>query len=154
MAPDERVDDTKSGVSRRRFLAWAGSVSIVSTIAMVAAPVLAFLVPPRTAGTAAGGRVLAGTLDDVALGQGTVVAMGSAPTIVINTDQGVRAFSAICTHLGCVVAWDGSNGTIVCPCHDGRFSPASGAVLSGPPPAPLAAVTTVVEDGEIFLVPS
>jgi Rieske Fe-S protein len=41
---------------------------------------------------------------------------------------------------------------IVCPCHDGRFSPASGAVISGPPPAPLASLQTSVEDGEIFIV--
>lgn len=140
-------------LSRRRFVAWVGSFSIVSTLAMVATPVLAFLVPPRTTGGAAGGRVPAGTVDDLPLGSGTVVAMGSTPAIVLNTEQGVRAFNAICPHLGCIVAWDASNGTIVCPCHDGRFSAANGSVLSGPPPGPLAAVTVAVEEGRIFLVP-
>jgi Rieske Fe-S protein len=48
--------------------------------------------------------------------------------------------------------FDDMNGTIVCPCHDGRFSPESGAVVSGPPPAALAPVTVSVEGDEIYLV--
>ena len=62
------------------------------------------------------------------------------------------AYSALCTHLGCIVMFDGANGTIVCPCHDGRFSPASGAVISGPPPAALQPVTVSVEGDQIYLV--
>jgi cytochrome b6-f complex iron-sulfur subunit len=141
-------------VGRRRFLRWLLSFSVVSTAAMVVTPVLGFLVPPRSQTTAGGGKVPVAKLADLPIGQGKVVALGSKPALVVNTDQGVKAYSAICTHLGCIVAWDAGNGTIVCPCHDGRFSPASGAVISGPPPAPLAALTTTIEDEEIFLVPS
>ena len=65
---------------------------------------------------------------------------------------GVKAFSAICTHLGCIVLWDEAASNIVCPCHDGRFNPATGAVMSGPPPAPLPQLTTVVEGNDIFIV--
>ena len=61
-------------------------------------------------------------------------------------DQGLRAYSAICTHLGCVVAYNDLAGVIQCPCHDGRFNPVSGAVVSGPPPAPLSPITVSVED--------
>jgi cytochrome b6-f complex iron-sulfur subunit len=141
-------------VGRRRFLRWLLSFSVVSTAAMVVTPVLGFLVPPRTQTTAGGGKVLVAKLADLPIGQGKVVALGSKPALVVNTDQGVKAYSAICTHLGCIVAWDAGNGTIVCPCHDGRFSPANGAVISGPPPAPLTPLTTTIEKEEIFLVPS
>ena len=72
---------------------------------IVAAPSSAFLVPPKTergAGRAA--RSSSGRPADIPPGTGKVVAMGSKPAIVVNTDQGVKAYSAICTHLGCIVA--------------------------------------------------
>jgi cytochrome b6-f complex iron-sulfur subunit len=141
-----------TSVDRRRFLRWLMSFSVVSTLAMVATPVLGFLVPPKTASTAAGGKVLAGTVTDIPVGKGKVVALAGKPVIVINTDQGVRAYSAICTHLGCIVAWNESARAIVCPCHDGRFNASTGAVISGPPPAPLAPVNATVEEDKIFLV--
>lgn len=147
---DESARETVVG--RRTFLRWLTSFSIVSTVAMVASPVFAFLVPPRTAGGGGGGKVLAGTVADIPIGQGKVVAMGSAPAIVVNTEQGVKAYSAICTHLGCIVGWDKPKGLIVCPCHDGRFSPANGGVVSGPPPSGLPPITALVEGDEIFLV--
>ncbi len=151
MGPDTQPG-AKPAIPRRRFLRWLLGFSVVSTLAMVAAPVVAFLVPPKSSAPGSGGKVLAGTLADIPLGQGKVVPMGSKPTIVVNTAQGVVAYSAICTHLGCIVTFDGSNNTIVCPCHDGRFSPASGAVISGPPPAALQPVTVSVEGDQIYLV--
>ena len=139
-------------IPRRRFLRWLLGFSVVSTLAMVAAPVTAFLVPPKSSAAGSGGKVLAGTVSDIPLGKGTVVAMGSKPAIVVNTAQGIHAYSAICTHLGCIVAFDDLSSTIACPCHDGRFSPATGAVVSGPPPSPLPTIEVSVEGDQIFLV--
>jgi ubiquinol-cytochrome c reductase iron-sulfur subunit len=65
--------------------------------------------------------------------------------------DGHIAYSAICTHLGCVVAWNDMLGVIQCPCHDGRFNPLSGTVISGPPPAPLPSLTVKVEGDQIYL---
>jgi Rieske Fe-S protein len=42
-------------------------------------------------------------------------------------------------------------GAIQCPCHDGRFDPSTGAVISGPPPAPLPPIPVTVEGDQIFL---
>jgi cytochrome b6-f complex iron-sulfur subunit len=152
MAPDE-APTAAPAVPRRRFLRWLLGYAAFSSLAMIAAPVVSFLVPPKSSGGGSGGKVLAGTVADIPLGQGKVVAMGSKPAIVVNTAQGVEAYSAICTHLGCIVLFDDTNGTILCPCHDGRFSPTSGAVLSGPPPAPLPRLTVSVEGEDIYLVP-
>jgi cytochrome b6-f complex iron-sulfur subunit len=137
--------------SRRRFLRWLGGLAVVSTAAMIVTPVVGFLVPTRGGRAAGGGKTLVGTTADLPPGGGKVVALGSKPAIVVNTAQGVRAYSAICTHLGCVVAWNDMIGAIQCPCHDGRFNPASGAVISGPPPAPLPPITVTVEGDQIFL---
>jgi cytochrome b6-f complex iron-sulfur subunit len=152
MALEVEVETTHSRLDRRTLLRGILGFSIISTLAMVVAPILGFLVPPKSADAGAGGRVSAGKLADLPPGEGKVVAMGSKPAIVVDGPQGVTAFSAICTHLGCIVAWDATARTIHCPCHDGQFNPANGAVISGPPPAPLPAITTAVENGEIFLV--
>ncbi len=151
MALDAQVEGP-SRFDRRTMLRAILGFSVVSTLAMVLAPIVGFLVPPKSADTASGGRIDVGKLADIPPGEGKVVAMGSKPAIVVNGEKGVTAFSAICTHLGCIVAWDSTAKTIHCPCHDGQFNPTNGAVISGPPPAPLPAITAAVENGEIFLV--
>jgi len=141
-------------VSRRRFLGWLLGLSVVSSFLMIVTPVLGFLVPPKTKGGGGGDKVLAGKTADIPPGEGKVVAMGSRPVIVVNGTGGPTAFSAICTHLGCIVTWNSVAKQITCPCHDGVFNPATGAVISGPPPAPLPPVRVTVEGDQIFLLPS
>jgi cytochrome b6-f complex iron-sulfur subunit len=141
-------------ISRRRLMRNVLVVAIVSTAAMVVTPIVGFLVPPKTQGAASGGKILVGTTTDIPPGSGKVVAMGNKPVIVVNGQPQPTAFSAICTHLGCIVAWNESEKVIHCPCHDGKFNPNSGAVVSGPPPAPLPAVQVTVEKDQIFLVAS
>ena len=60
-----------------------------------------------------------------------------------------RAFSAICTHEGCIVS-SVSSGTINCPCHGSKFSIKDGAVVKGPATTPLAAIAIKVEGTSIF----
>ena len=43
----------------------------------------------------------------------------------------VHGCSAVCTHLGCDVAWNTAEQTWDCPCHGSRFSP-DGTVINGP----------------------
>ena len=139
-------------IGRRRFIRAVLGFSFLSIAAMVVTPIVGFLIPPKTESAGAGGRILAGTTTDIPAGTGKVVAMGSSPVIVISAESGVKAYSAVCTHLGCIVGYDTTAKVIICPCHDGRFNPSSGAVVSGPPPAPLKAITVAVEQGQIFLV--
>ena len=146
------VDPAGRPMGRRRFVRMLLGFSVLSTLAMVVTPIIGFLIPPRTEGAGAGGRTLAATTDDLPVGRAKVVAMGSSPVIVVNTAAGVRAYSAVCTHLGCIVLDELNAGQIVCPCHDARFSPASGAVISGPAPQPLPPVAVAVERNQIFLV--
>jgi Rieske Fe-S protein len=139
-------------MGRRRFMRLLLGFSLVSTVTMIVTPIIGFLIPKKAEGGSGGGRVLAAKLADLPGGSGKVVAMGSSPVVVVNTEAGVRAFSAVCTHLGCIVEFDSTTRHIVCPCHDGHFSPSSGAVISGPPPQPLKPVTVAVEGDQVFLV--
>ena len=71
--------------------------------------------------------------------------------IVITQPQSgsFRAFTAICTHQGCIVS-SVSNGTINCPCHGSKYSIKDGSVVHGPAPSPLAAIAIKVEGTSIF----
>ena len=43
----------------------------------------------------------------------------------------LHTYSAVCTHLGCIVTWNNLEKSFDCPCHGSRFSPA-GNVINGP----------------------
>jgi Rieske Fe-S protein len=73
-----------------------------------------------------------GSLEALAPGEGTVVRRGARLVAVSRGDDGdLHAVSAVCTHLGCIVAWNPAERSWDCPCHGSRFT-ASGAVIQGP----------------------
>ena len=59
-----------------------------------------------------------------------------------------KAFTAVCTHQGCIVNQI-SSGTIDCPCHGSKFSIKDGSVVNGPATSPLAAIPIKVEGTSI-----
>jgi cytochrome b6-f complex iron-sulfur subunit len=113
-------------------------------------PVFAYLWPPKKGGGAAEARVAVASTADLPVGKGQVFSVNNKPVIVINTSDGYKALSAVCTHLGCVVFWNEQRGVIACPCHEAYFS-TNGAVISGPPPAPLDAFRVQVDGDQIFV---
>ena len=73
------------------------------------------------------------------------VASNGAPAILFRTKTGVFAYSAICTHQGCTVAYSASSKTMKCPCHQAEFDPnKSGQVVNGPAVNPLGKVKVAV----------
>ncbi len=105
---------------------------------------------PATGGTAtsAGGSGALATTSEIPDGGGKII---DGVNIVITQPQSglFRAFSAICTHQGCIVN-NVSNGTINCPCHGSKYSIKDGSVVNGPAPSPLAAIAIKVEGTSIF----
>jgi Rieske Fe-S protein len=73
-------------------------------------------------------------------GQPILISRPTAGTIV--------AFSAICTHQGCTVAPAGNR--FVCPCHGSVYNAATGAVITGPAPAPLPSVAVHVSGADVI----
>lgn len=94
-----------------------------------------------------GGAALAAT-SAVPVGGGMVLA---AQKIVLTqpTAGTFKAFTAICTHQGCVVGTV-QNGLIVCPCHGSAFHAADGSVANGPASQALAPVAIKVANGQIM----
>jgi glycine/D-amino acid oxidase-like deaminating enzyme/nitrite reductase/ring-hydroxylating ferredoxin subunit len=80
------------------------------------------------------------SLRAVKRGQGKIVERKGAKVAAYRDPAGaITLRSAICTHMGCTVAWNTAERTWDCPCHGSRFTP-TGAVISGPAEAPLPAV--------------
>jgi cytochrome b6-f complex iron-sulfur subunit len=74
---------------------------------------------------------------------------GSPAVLVHLKDGKFAAYSAVCTHQGCTVAYQ--NGQLFCPCHGSVFDPSrGGAVLSGPAPSPLPRIPVKVQRGSVY----
>jgi glycine/D-amino acid oxidase-like deaminating enzyme/nitrite reductase/ring-hydroxylating ferredoxin subunit len=70
-------------------------------------------------------------------GEGTIVRVGARHYAVSRTDEGeLLVLSARCTHLGCLVGWNGADRAWECPCHGSRFT-ADGTLVQGPATADL-----------------
>ena len=96
--------------------------------------------------TPSGGTALA-SVSDVPVGGCFVVA--SAKVVVTQPTEGdFKAFSAVCTHQGCLVE-SSTDGEIPCPCHLSHFSLEDGSPVSGPASAPLAPVQITVDGDSI-----
>jgi glycine/D-amino acid oxidase-like deaminating enzyme/nitrite reductase/ring-hydroxylating ferredoxin subunit len=70
--------------------------------------------------------------DEIARGKGAVLRRGLTKVAVYGDEQGVfHEQSAVCPHLGCIVAWNDAEKTWDCPCHGSRFG-STGRVINGP----------------------
>lgn len=77
-----------------------------------------------------GGEVM--TADEIAPGEGAVLQEGVSKVAAYRDEAGaLHKHSAVCTHMGCIVAWNSAEKSWDCPCHGSRFD-ADGRVINGP----------------------
>jgi cytochrome b6-f complex iron-sulfur subunit len=136
-------------VSRRDFIDMFIKGGLLVTLAGMVLPALNYVWPVTRRGPA-GGLQEVGKLDDIPVGGAQKITLAGSALILLRTPNEVKAFSAVCTHLGCLVDWDGRKREIMCPCHAGTFD-INGRVVSGPPPKPLPEHAVKVIDGKIFV---
>jgi Rieske Fe-S protein len=84
---------------------------------------------------------------EIPVGSGKIF---NAEKVVVTqpTEGDFKAFSAVCTHQGCIVA-DIKGADIDCTCHGSKFSIKDGSVVNGPATKPLETLTATVKSGEI-----
>jgi Rieske Fe-S protein len=98
---------------------------------------------------AAGGGTALGSTSEVPVGGGKIFT--SEKVVVTQPTAGeFKGFSAVCTHLGCIVD-QVADGTIDCPCHGSKYSIKDASVVAGPAPKPLPAKKIDVAGGKISL---
>jgi cytochrome b6-f complex iron-sulfur subunit len=98
---------------------------------------------------APGGQAIAKT-SEVAPGSAVKFKDSGKPAVLVHLENGdFAAYSAVCTHQGCTVAY--KNGQLACPCHGSVFDPANGAqVVNGPAQRPLPEIPVEVRGGEVL----
>ena len=135
-----------SNSRRRSFLgACLGGLGVIAAAA-VSWPLFRYL-SPRT-GSESFGKVVIPE-KDVPEGEAKFFEFaGSSAVLVRKRGGGLVAFSAVCTHLGCIVQWEKDKQDFLCPCHAGHYS-ADGVVTAGPPPKPLKKLPFAVAGGNI-----
>ncbi|CAN5840855.1 hypothetical protein BH23ACT11_BH23ACT11_13270 [soil metagenome] len=78
---------------------------------------------------------------------------GATPAILVHLEDGSwMAYSAVCTHAGCEVAYQLESQTLGCPCHGSMFDPADGgSVVQGPAEQPLQEIQVEASGGNVLL---
>lgn len=95
-------------------------------------------------------RPIAFPLAELPVGGTKPIVFGATPALVIRTPEGIRCFSLVCTHLGCIVQWQDAKKGFYCPCHDGHFDQ-FGEVVSGPPPLALEQIPVKVAGEQVIV---
>ena len=133
---------------RRKVLRCALRAGLATWAAGLAAPAAVYLWPVKSEGPG-NDTARAGPARALPVGKSTLVKIAGSPVLIVRTGEAeYRAFSAICTHLGCLVDWRKDQKDLFCPCHGGRFD-LEGKVIGGPPPRPLPNYPVAVKDGEL-----
>ncbi|HEX8034181.1 MAG TPA: Rieske (2Fe-2S) protein [Ktedonobacterales bacterium] len=91
-------------------------------------------------------------VEEVPLGGVRRFATDSIAGFVRHTTEGFSALSGVCTHMGCLLQWNGGARTYDCPCHGGRFTEDGTSAASSPVVyRPLPTVATKVEGGHVWV---
>ena len=146
--------------SRRRFLSRVSLALSATAGAVVAVPIVAYLLSPLISPSRPE-WIDVGPLDAFKVG-GTQKVDFDDPSPLPWAGQTARtslwlrrnaatefvAFAVNCTHLGCPVNWRPDANIFLCPCHGGVYY-ADGTVAGGPPPRPLPRYAVRVQNGGV-----
>ena len=150
--PAAREQGLKSA-GRRRFLDFLLGTGAFATLGAVFYPVFKFMTPPQVI-EAAQNSVVAAKVTELAANTGKIFKFGSKPGIIVKTASGeLRAFSAVCTHLECIVQYSPEKKQIWCACHNGQYN-LEGQNVGGPPPRPLEEYAVNIRGEDIVVTRS
>ncbi len=153
----------RAGVSRRGVI-WGGlgaAAAALTGAAVTAALEQGMGRAPTTQNTpptgalvpdGVGNWVAIAALDAVPLGAVKRFEAGAVIGFLRHDASGFVALSGVCTHMACLLQWNGSDQTFDCPCHGGRFL-ANGDAAPGGRYAysPLPAIRTKVEAEQVWV---
>lgn len=142
-------------IRRRTIL--TSSLAATSTIALAAcageSPAVQTSPPAASVEQApeTSGEVFLASVSEIPVGTGKKIMLDESLTILVThpkQDQ-FRAFSATCSHAGCIVSGV-LEGQIACGCHGARFNSDSGEPEQGPAKSPLGKITLEVRGSELY----
>ena len=136
-------------LSRRAAI---GSMAAAGTLALAACSVEAKTPSAATSAPPVIGEVLLGLASEVPLGGGMKFKVDSTLTVLVTQTKAgnYKAFSATCTHAGCIVSGV-ENNEIACGCHGAKFDPESGMAIAGPAKSALGKISLEIRGDEIWV---
>jgi Rieske Fe-S protein len=146
-------DETSLAVDhgRRNLLNWFLSTTAGAFLVSVIYPLSRYLIPPEVEESTASTVTLAIKPNDVNANSGQIFRFGSQAGILIKDSNGeLKAFSAVCTHLACIVQYRSDISHVWCACHNGHFD-LNGRNVEGPPPKPLEQFVVNVRADQIVV---
>jgi Rieske Fe-S protein len=136
---------------RRNLLNWFLSTTAGAFLVSVTYPLSRYLIPPEVEESTAHTVTLALKPAEVKPNSGQIFRFGSQAGILVKDGNGeLKAFSAVCTHLACIVQFRSDINHIWCACHNGHFD-LNGRNVEGPPPKPLEQFVVNVRADQIVV---
>lgn len=149
-------------INRRSFFGALLAIGSVGMSAILAVPVLRYVLYPLYAKSSKSRWSEVGKLEDFSIGSSPVRKtitfaqldgwrdVVSAQSVYVNrlADNQFEVFSAICPHLGCSVSWQQNANDFICPCHGSVFKP-DGGLVKGPSPRGMDKLRTRIQDGKL-----
>ncbi|HEY6192055.1 MAG TPA: Rieske 2Fe-2S domain-containing protein [Bacteroidota bacterium] len=143
MAPEQKL-------SRRNFVTEALAGWLFLTCLPVLYSVVKYLVPPNILDKVVE-VINAGKFTDIPFNSAKIVRFNKKAIILVRTEQEqVKAFSAVCTHLGCIVEFKPDEKIFKCNCHGSQFD-LTGKNIAGPAPTPLKPFRVELKDDNILV---
>jgi menaquinol-cytochrome c reductase iron-sulfur subunit len=150
-------------VTRRSFMMKLGLLLNGAAAAILAVPLVRYLLAPVGGKDSYLAWVDLGSVDNFQEGETTLVTYRNPFTepwngetdktpayVRRNTAQEFTVFAVNCAHLNCPVRWFAESQLFMCPCHGGVYY-ANGDRASGPPPRGLFTYEYKVESGKLFI---
>jgi cytochrome b6-f complex iron-sulfur subunit len=140
-----------SPTPRRKFLDWVLGTSVGALITAVLYPAIRYLIPPIAGESASASVTLPFKPDEIPPNTGKIFKFGNRAGLLVRTaGNELRAYSAVCTHLACIVQYRPDLAHIWCACHNGHYD-LNGRNIAGPPPSPLEEFTVNVRGDQIIV---
>src|SRR6267378_1442349 len=140
----------ESQMSRRNFLSEALTAWIFVTIVPVAYTLIRYIIPPNIRE-----RIMdvinAGKYTDIPFNSAKILRFNKKAIILVRTEQDqVKAFSAVCTHLGCIVEFKPDRRLFKSNCHGSEFD-LTGKNIAGPAPSPLKPYRVELKEDNVLV---
>jgi len=163
-SPQQQQDSlARDGHSRRSFLMNVGIALNAAVAAVIAAPVVVYLLGPVLRRNQYRSWIEIGSVADFPTGETKLVkfrnpfadpwdgATANVPAYVRCSEPGkFTVFAINCAHLGCPVRWFAESQLFMCPCHGGVYY-ADGSRASGPPERGLFTYELKIENNKLLI---